>query len=88
MHLGICYRHNCHGLQFVLVCMQWEVDINFFGCRGTNMALLRKYISLECIKKKYDTASAKPGTDRALLTNKIKIPHHDLKSKEVPMLRF
>lgn len=83
MHLGICYRHNCHGLQFVLVCMQWEVDINFFGCRGTNMALLRKYISLECIKKKYDRASTKSGMDRVLLTNKIKILCNGLQLKEV-----
>lgn len=51
VHLGVRYRHHRHGLQLVLARVQWEVDINFFGCRCTNMTLSRKCISLECIKE-------------------------------------
>lgn len=82
MHLGIGYRHNCHGLQFVLACVQWEVDINFFGCRCTNMTLSRKYTSLARIKQKYDRANTKSGADGTLFSGKVKIHCSGLKLQE------
>lgn len=42
MHFGVGNGHHGHGLQLVLVGVQWEVDINLLGGRGANMALVRK----------------------------------------------
>lgn len=40
MHLGVGDRYYSHGLQLVLVGVQREVDVNFFGGGCSNMALL------------------------------------------------
>lgn len=51
VHLGVGDGHHGHGLQLVLARVQREVDVDFFGCRCTNVALVRKHVSSGCTKK-------------------------------------
>lgn len=50
VHLGVGDGHHGHGLQLVLARVQREVDVDFFGCRCTNVALVRKHVSSGCTK--------------------------------------
>lgn len=88
VHLGVGDGHHGHGLQLVLACVQWEVDIDFFGCCCTNMALWRKRFSSECIKKKVWQSLCKIWAGGILFSGETKICCYGLKLEEAWTFKF